>query len=77
MSEVAARIVTRELLEAMRRTHPLEAAMATLLIKEGAWKVAEDSDAKSETMREPTKKPAHQGHTRNGECHHIEGALTI
>jgi len=34
------RTVTRELLEAMRRTHPLEHAMATLLIQEGSWKIA-------------------------------------
>ena len=43
------RTVTRELLEAMRRTHPLEHAMATLLIQEGSWKIAGNDDKNSDS----------------------------
>ena len=35
------RLVSRDLLEAMQRTNPLEAAMATLLIREGVWALAD------------------------------------
>lgn len=42
------RTVTRELLEAMRRTHPLEHAMATLLIQ-GSWKIAGNDDKNSDS----------------------------
>lgn len=43
------RTVTRELLEAMRRTHPLEHAMATLLIQEGSWKIAGNDGKNSDS----------------------------
>jgi len=39
--EVSRRTISRELLAAMERTNPLEAALASLLIKEGAWALAE------------------------------------
>lgn len=31
------RIISRDLLVAMEKSHPLEAALANLLIKEGTW----------------------------------------
>jgi hypothetical protein len=42
------RTISRDLLAAMRRTHPLEAAMATLLIQEGSWEIAGNDDESSE-----------------------------
>jgi len=36
------RTISPGLLEAIRRTHPLGAAMATLLIQEGTWALADD-----------------------------------
>jgi hypothetical protein len=61
----------------MERTNPLESALARLLIAEGAWKLeGEDSDAKSETRRTPTKARLSDT-TRNGGCQYIVGAPTI
>ncbi len=50
------RTVTRELLEAMRRTHPLEHAMACLLIREGTWTLA-DSDGEKTATRDIASMP--------------------
>jgi len=38
---ICRRIVSRDLLTAMERSNPLEAALAHLLVKEGAWALAE------------------------------------
>lgn len=35
------RTISRDLLAAIERTHPLEAALAKLLIEEGAWALAD------------------------------------
>jgi len=35
------RTISRDLLAAMERSHPLEAALANLLIKEGTWALAD------------------------------------
>jgi len=39
--EPSGRTISRDLLAAMERSHPLEAALANLLIKEGAWALAD------------------------------------
>ena len=41
MPEVSKRTVTRELLTALERQHPIEAAMARLLIREGSWRLVD------------------------------------
>ena len=41
MPEVVRRTVTRELLTALERRHPIEAAMAHLLIREGTWRLVD------------------------------------
>lgn len=41
MGGAARRTISRDLLAAMERSNPLEAALANLLIEEGSWAVAD------------------------------------